>query len=222
MAVKKDVQEIVIKPVKIVKTRIAIVGDSPLIVHAWSEKAKRLMLEAQMKIAKAKKAREAKDPFADFMDALYWLTEKPEEKTPEAFEAAIEDGAKFGFPVTGIKQAAIASAYRAGFVKDMASMRGAFFINGVDSGDGQMAVIEGLPEMREDMVRVGMGTADIRYRPMFREWKMRLELSHNDNGVFSLEQIINAINVGGYMCGIGEWRPERDGQHGQFHVEVEG
>jgi len=67
-----------------------------------------------------------------------------------------------------------------------------------------------------------MDTADIRYRAMFREWRMQLELSHNDNGVYSLEQIVNAINVGGYMCGIGEWRPEKDGQYGRFHVEVEG
>ena len=26
------------------------------------------------------------------------------------------------------------------------------------------------------------------------------------------------INAGGYVCGIGEWRPERDGQYGMFHV----
>lgn len=222
MAAKKENIEITIRPVKETVTRIAIVGDTPLIVHAWSEKAKRLMLEAQMKIAKTKKAREAKDPFADFIDSMYWLSEKPEDKTPEGFAQALESGARFGFPVTGIKQAAISSVYRAGMVKDMASMRGAFFLRGVDTEDGSMAEIEGVPEMREDMVRVGMGTADIRYRAMFREWRMMLELSHNDNGVYSLEQIVNAINVGGYMCGIGEWRPEKDGQYGRFHVEVEG
>ena len=31
---------------------LKIVGDSPLIVHAWSEKAKREMLEKQMKKSK--------------------------------------------------------------------------------------------------------------------------------------------------------------------------
>jgi len=36
----------------------------------------------------------------------------------------------------------------------------------------------------------------------------------------SLEQIINCINAGGYTVGIGEWRPEKDGNFGMFHVEA--
>ena len=31
---------------------------------------------------------------------------------------------------------------------------------------------------------------------------------------------VNIINAGGYSCGIGEWRPERDGQSGMFHVSA--
>lgn len=216
---KKQDMVIEIKPVKIVRVPITIVGDSPLIVHAWSEKAKRMMLEAQMKVAKTKKAREVRDPFAEFMDSMYWMTPKPEESTVEAYEEALANGAKFGFPVTGLKQAAISAAYRSGSTKDMASMRGVFYINGKDSSE--LATIEcAKPVMREDMVRIGMGTADLRYRAEFPAWKLHVILTYNDNGVFTLEQIINAINLGGFMCGIGEWRPERDGQNGMYHVEI--
>lgn len=223
---KKNDVVIEIKPIKLVKTKIAIVGDTPLIVHAWSEKAKRMMLEAQQKTAKTKKAKEPKNPFEDFFDSLYWMAGKPDEKTPEAFTKSVTSGAaKFGFPVTGIKQAALAASYRAGVIPNMACMRGAFFING-DDGIGDMAIIEGsAPESREDMVRIGSAmtqTADIRYRAMFREWRMPLTITHNDNGTFSLDQIVNAINLGGFMCGLGEWRPERDGQFGMFHVELDG
>lgn len=216
---KQENVAVEIKPVKIVRTVITIVGDSPLIVHAWSEKAKRMMLEAQMKTKKDKKAREIRDPFDEFINSMYWLNGKPEESTPEAFEAAIAGGAKFGFPVTGIKQAAISAAYRSGSTKDMASMRGVFFINGIDSSE--YATIESdAPVMREDMVRIGMGTADLRYRAEFPEWRMKVVLSYNDNGVYTLDHIINAINLGGFMCGVGEWRPERDGQNGMYHVEI--
>ena len=38
--------------------------------------------------------------------------------------------------------------------------------------------------------------------------------------LFILLAIINAINAGGYVCGLGEWRPERDGSYGQFHVKA--
>jgi len=105
-----------------------------------------------------------------------------------------------------------------GWAKDKMSMRGAFFIDG---DENQMLEIKSdTPIMREDMVKVGMGTADIRYRGEFRNWSADINVSFNENGQYSLEQIINIINAGGYVCGVGEWRPERDGQYGMFHVEA--
>lgn len=211
----KTVETIEIKPIEIRKTTIRIVGDTPLIMHAWSEKAKREILDKQMKKTKSS-AREAKNPVEDFIRSMYWITPMPEDMTQEGFEEAIENGARFGFPVTGFKQAAISAAYRMGWAKDKVSMRGAFFIDG---DENQMVEIHGDPPViREDMVKVGMGTADIRFRGEFRNWYADLTISYNANGQYTLEQIINIINAGGYVCGIGEWRPERDGQYGMFHV----
>lgn len=216
MATKKVATEVIeIRPIEIKKVTIRIVGDTPLIMHAWSEKAKRMMLEAQMGVAKGKK-KEAKNPVDDFIRSMYWLTPMPEDGTMESFEEAIANGARFGFPVTAFKQAAISAAYRMGWAKDKMSMRGAFFI---DSDENCMIEIHSdTPEMREDMVKVGMGTADIRYRGEFKNWYADLTISYNANGQYSLENIVNIINAGGYVCGVGEWRPERDGQNGMFHV----
>ena len=75
--------------------------------------------------------------------------------------------------------------------------------------------------MREDMVRVGMGTADIRFRGQFNSWHMDLTISYNKAGAYALEDIINLISLGGYNCGIGEWRPEKGGQNGMYHVECQ-
>jgi len=69
------------------------------------------------------------------------------------------------------------------------------------------------------MVRVGMGTADIRYRPVFENWYMDLQLEYNANSNVTLEQILNIIEAGGYGVGIGEWRPEKDGRFGTYHIE---
>lgn len=213
----KNVELIEIRPIEIQKTTIRIVGDTPLIMHAWSEKAKREMLEKQMKKTKST-AREAKNPVEDFIRSMYWLTPMPTDMSEKGFEKAIKNGARFGFPVTGFKQAAISAAYRMGWAKDKMSMRGAFFIDG---DENQMIEIHSdTPIMREDMVKVGMGTADIRFRGEFRNWYADLTVSYNKNGQHTLEQIINIINAGGYVCGVGEWRPERDGQYGMFHVEA--
>lgn len=212
----KNVELIEIRPIEIQKTTIRIVGDTPLIMHAWSEKAKREMLAKQMKTTKSA-AREAKNPVEDFVRSMYWLTPMPTDMTEDGFEKAIAEGARFGFPVTAFKQAAISAAYRMGWAKDKMSLRGAFFI---DSDENQMIEIHSdVPSMKEDMVKVGMGTADIRYRGEFRNWYADLTISYNKNGQHTLEQIINIINAGGYVCGVGEWRPERDGQYGMFHVE---
>lgn len=223
MATKKT-ELVAIRPIELVETKVTIVGDTPLIMHAWSEKAKRQMLEAQMGKAKGK-AKERKSPAQDFIDSMYWLTEKPdtsgvdsEDDKMAIFYQAIDNGAKFGFPVTALKQAAISASFRKGWSKDKMSLRGVFFIDG---GYGEfMEIVSDPPVMREDMVKVGMGTADIRYRGEFRNWSATVLLRYDANGQYSLENILNMVNAGGTVCGLGEWRPERDGQSGMFHVQT--
>lgn len=190
----KTATAIELPPLNIQTVTFVLVGDSPLIVHAWSEKAKRQMLDKQMK--KATKAKEAKDPEADY-EACFYRTE----------------AGAYGFPAIGVK-AAMVSACRFVDAK-MTVMRGAFHI------DCEMLTVMGDPRPREDMVRVGMGTADIRYRPEFVDWRIPVTVKFNAS-VISAEQIANLLNAAGFGVGIGEWRPEKNGSYGRFHVAAEG
>lgn len=188
----REAQEIVLPPLKIEWMEIRIVGDSPLICHAWSTKAKQQMLDKQQK--RAKQGREAKNPERDFQESLYHL-----------------EGGGYGYPTAAFKNAAVdACSHVEGVTKVEA--RGAFHVV------GEMAQLEGEPRMREDMVRVGMGTADIRYRGEFPQWSCQLRIRYNER-VLSAEQIVNLFNVAGFAIGVGDWRPQRDGSHGMFHVE---
>ncbi|MBE6557533.1 MAG: hypothetical protein E7661_00730 [Ruminococcaceae bacterium] len=213
MAKKTEAVNVVIPSIDIRNTVIRVVGDTPLIVHKWSEKAKKEILDKQMKKAKAK-GHDAKDPVADFIDTLYWLEGEPEEKTEEGFANAIANGARFGFPATAFKQAAIMGAYRAGVGISTTVMKGAFHIN------CEYIEIKGNVSMREDMVKVGgiSKVADIRYRAQIENWSANIPVKYNA-GVISLEQVVNLFNLGGFSCGVGEWRTERDGTFGSFHVE---
>lgn len=211
MAAKKDENiEVMIPAIDIRTAIIKVVGDTPLIMHKWSEKAKKEMLDKQMKKATAKK--EAKDPVRDFIESIYWLEGAPKDMTSEAFCEALNGGARFGFPSVAFKAAAVAAGYRAGITPNKVSMNAAFHI------DGEFVEIHGQPEMREDMVRVGMGTADIRYRGEFKEWYAIFPVRYNA-GAISLEQLANLFNMGGFACGVGEWRVEKGGSYGMFHVE---
>ena len=189
---------------------VRIIGETPLVVHNWSTKAKQQMLDNMMQKPKTKK-HDVKNPVEDFIESLYWLTEKPAEYTEEAYAEAIQKGARFGFPSTGFKAAAVSAGYRAGLTKDKVSVFGAFHIK------GDMIEIYGTPIMREDMVRVANGAPDIRYRGMFQQWEAEIELTYNAN-VISAEQLINLVNYGGYACGIGEWRSEKGGDWGRYRV----
>lgn len=226
----KTSETVAIKPLKLKRIPIRIIGDTPLIVHAWSEKAKKEMLDAQQGKGKTKK-KPTKMPFDDFARALYWLTPIPEVEmedpqtgeprkviTEEAFDEAIQNGARFGFPANSFKLAGNSAAYRLGWVKNQMGLRGAYFLNAEDGSE--LVEIKGsTPVMREDMVKVGMGTADLRYRPMFEEWYCDMVLEYNASGEMKLNDILSCIEAGGYVCGIGEWRPEKDGQFGRFHIE---
>ena len=197
-----------IPPIETKIFTVKLIGDSSLIVHRWSEKAKKEMLMKQMKQATAGK--EAKDPWADYCDSMYWMSEKPENPTEEDIAVA-----RFGFPAKAFKACAIDAGFQQGIIPKKTTARGAFHIL------GEMVEIEGHPQIREDMVRVGMGTADIRYRGEFVNWSVLLTIKYNPRAM-SAEQIINLLNFGGFSNGVGEWRPEKDGDHGTFHVAVSG
>lgn len=170
---------------------LTLKGDSPLIVHKWSEKAKKEILDKQMKKAKAKK--EAKSPDKEFKESLYLL-----------------DNGKYGFPAIAFKAAAVGACSHIDGVTKVEA-RGAFHVV------GEMVEIEGTPEPREDMVRIGMGIADIRYRGEFKTWSCKLFIRYNAN-VISAEQIANLFNTAGFAIGVGEWRPSKNGMNGMFHV----
>jgi hypothetical protein len=186
-------QRIVLPRLDIQQIRIRLVGDTPLICHRWSEKAKKQILNKQMGTADAGKAH--KDPDADYRESLYPLP-----------------GGGYGFPAIAFKNAAVTACTSLGKAITKVAARQAFHVM------GELVPIEGEPRMREDMVRVGMGTADIRFRGEFPEWSATITVRFNAR-VLSAEQIVNLFNIAGFAVGIGEWRSEKDGQYGLFHVE---
>jgi hypothetical protein len=201
-----------LKPIKIRRFVVTLAGDTPLICHSWCEKAKKQMLDAQMKKAVV---REIRNPVREFIESLYWLTPKPETMDEKGFEAALKKKAQFGFPSVAFKAAAVSAGYRAGALKNKVETLGAFHI------DAEFVKIKGVPSMREDMVRLNGigGTADLRYRGEFKIWDTTFEVRYNSD-VTSPEILINLFNLGGFSCGIGEMRVEKGGNFGMFHVHA--
>lgn len=223
---KKTTEVITIQPIEKVTAEITIVGDTPLIVHAWSEKAKKEILDKEQGKSKGKK-KEFRNPVADFIRSMYWLDGTPEipegateEECEEIFNKAIEKGARFGFPAVAIKKAATSAAYRQGWTKDKVTANGSFWLLGIDDPEFVEIESDEPPVMREDMVKLLGTTADLRYRGEFKNWKCKCKISYLKDGPFSLENIISMINLGGFSCGLGEWRTEKGGVSGAFRVQA--
>jgi len=178
---------------------IEVKGTAPLIVHRWSEKARRMMLDAQQG---RKSPKQLKDPAADYESSMY----------------RFEDGSH-GFPVMGFKAATVKGGGRLfGKSVKMTELRQlmVFLADGVGTDGTQLTMIKGEPGMREDMVRVGMGTADIRYRAEYRDWSALIRVEFVPS-VIDLGSVVALIDAGG-TNGIGEWRPEKNGSYGTYEV----
>lgn len=193
----ENTERVSIGGISIKTFKLTLRGTSPLICHKFSDRMQDAMLAKQMKTAVGKVGREAKNPQRDYEESLYVL----------------KDG-RYGFPISGFKNSAVdACSFMDGMKKTV--MRGAFHI--IDEHEG-LAVIQGTPRMRKDNVRVGMGTADIRYRGEFPiGWKTVLAIRFNENAV-STAQIAQLFNAAGFGVGVGDWRPQKDGSYGQFEV----
>lgn len=177
---------------------VPIVGTSPLIVHRFSEKAKRQMLD---NMQGRKSPKQAKDPKAEYEAAFYRLKDGGYGFPALAFKAATVGGARFYSGVT------------------MTALKQFLFIHGEEGDDGRaLTRIEGESIMREDVVTVGRNGSDLRYRPQFSEWRTTLEVRYVTSAL-TQGSVLSLIDAGGMGVGVGEWRPEKDGDFGTYRVD---
>lgn len=195
-------QTVTLQPIRISEMRLSVRGITPLIVHRFSEKAKKQIEDKQQK--KAKEPRGARDPKAEYLSSFYMISGTPGTKN-----------AHYGIPAIWFKQAAIYACTYLEITKVAA--RGAFHI--IAETDGLIPLKFKRVRMREDYVTIGQGTRDIRYRGEFSDWGCTLRIRYNA-AVFSADQLINMINLGGFCSGLGEMRPSQQcsDQYGLYEI----
>jgi protein required for attachment to host cells len=189
--------KVLLKPISKAIMKFRIRGTSPLITHQWSEKAKREMREKHQ--GKKTKNRDVRVPQEEFEAAAY--------KT--------SDG-KYGVPGMAIKNAIVTAAHKnLGIERTM--VRKALFLKCEDVNN-VIPLIAKAPVMREDLVRVGNGAPDLRYRPMWAEWACDM-VFEVDTELLTKEDVLALVNRAGFGVGICEWRPEKDGEYGRFEID---
>lgn len=196
-----------IAPIKTEILAIDITGTAPLIVSRFSEKAKAQMLAAQQG---KKRQPERRDPHREYLASLY--------------RAGVVPGTqnvRFGLPAMAFKMATIGAGRFYGKQIKMTELRQFMTFYGipVPTEAGRMVVLDGKPQMREDYVRLaGVNhPADLRYRGCFYRWSATLLVGYTQN-LLDRDSVVSLIEAGGLGVGVGEWRPERNGEFGTFRV----
>jgi len=188
-----------LKPIARAKMTFGIRGTSPIIMHQWSEKAKAMMRDKQQ-AGKKTRERELRKPVEEAMAATY----------------RTEDG-DVGIPAMAFKSAILTAAHKdIGIEKTL--VRKALFLICKDPGLVLAFTECDEPIVREDMVRVGMGAADLRYRPEFRNWKCVVELEI-DAELLQDADVLALVGRAGFGVGLCEWRPEKGGEFGRFEID---
>lgn len=183
-----------IKPANIQQAVFKIKGTAPYVQARFSAKAMQAMKEKMLagSTAKGKKVREARNFEEDFEQAKH-----------------VSEQGWVGIPASSFRQAIISACRLVGFRMTLAKLSVFVAADGFDRVDGipliKLQAPE--PERTEMAVRNATGVADIRVRPMWREWAADVTVSY-DADQFTLQDVTNLMQRVGMQVGIGEGRPD--------------
>lgn len=173
---------------------ININGTAPLVMHKFSQKARRQMMEKQAAGSTAKKGtkRDARDFEREVREAIHFAA-----------------GGWVGIPASAFRSAMISACRLVGFKMTLAKL--SLFVNAdgfdVDDGTPLVRLNAGEPEICEMIGRTETGVAMPVIRPMWREWAATVNISW-DGDQFTADDVVNLMDRVGNQVGLLEGRPD--------------
>jgi hypothetical protein len=200
MATSKVTEVVTIKPLNFERVALTLQGTAPYMQARFSAKSMQAMMAKHEQGSTAKKGakKEARDFDADFRGAMH-----------------LSEEGWHGVPAAALRNACIDVCRMAGFKMTHAKMSIFVEADGRDEVDGAPLVklIAKKPERVDMATRNATGVADIRVRPMWRDWKIDVVLRY-DADQFTKSDVVNLISRAGEQVGIGEGRPYSKSSNG--------
>lgn len=188
-------EQVQIAPPNFKETKIKIIGDAPLVIHAFSAKTRQLMEDQQALGQQAKKGKK-RDP-KDFAD----LYNRARHISAEGWD---------GIPAASFRNAMISACRTVGYKMTLAKLSLFIIPDGFDreSGDPLVKITKGQPREHRGAARNSSGAVDVRCRPMWAPgWEAIVHLRW-DADQFAATDIINLLARVGGQVGICEGRPD--------------
>lgn len=201
---------VLLQSMKIETMKLKLIGDSPLVINRFSEKAQTEIETKQAGKAKPKTGGRAKREPKKEYQAAKWLDVKKKDCLPALY----------------FKMSFVAAAARFYHERQRPLLYGSLWVKGnTITPDGEDAVKLKFKkvEMCTKHVRLqGVGRPlDLRYRPMYHDWSCDLVIDY-DASVLTREAVAEFVARAGFSVGLCEWRAEKGGPWGRFRIATKG
>lgn len=212
MAKEKTIKAIDVKSM-VKRATITIVGDGELILNKMNDVTTRQLTEQRKDKAKSL---EKPNEWESIITAIHWLNGAPTEFSEEVMMDCLTNNApcittfglkkSFGEAVTRNKISTYSTEFRA-------------TMNVVGVKNNLIPIKFAEYHLDEKLLSPKKGAPVLVRLNRFSGWSAKFDIDYLDN-VYSLEQIVNIINLAGFGLGIGSGRSS---DYGRYHVvSVEG
>lgn len=207
---KKDNNTIELAHINVKNARIFIEGDSDLVLNAMNARNTRVLTADDRK-----KIREVPNKYEDIITAIHWRDGIPTDDTYANCDAQmLADMLKNNAPC--ITAFGLKKSFGQAVVRNEIDKYATKFDNAVNviATKGLVPVTFAEYAIDEKLMSPKRGAPINVILSHFIGWKSEFTISYTDH-VYSLEQIVNIINLSGFGLGIGSGRSSG---YGRYHV----
>ena len=208
MATKKDAKTIEVKAINAQRFIVTISGDSDLILNKMNDVTIRQLTDIRKDKAKSL---EKPNEWEIIITAMHWLNGKPAEFSEESLVDALKNNAPC-LTAFGLKKS-FADAVVRNEIAQYATKFNAS-VNIIGKGDNLVPIRFTEHHVDEKLMTPKKGAPVLVRLNRFSGWSADVEISLIDN-VYSIEQVVNIINLSGFGIGIGSGRSSG---YGRYHV----
>lgn len=194
----KKAEAVTISTPNIQAIQVRIVGDTPLMMARFNQKAMQAMSDVMTGVTKkgTRKVRDAKNFDEDYEQAKHIAIDRT---TGEEW---------VGIPCSALRCALISACRLTGATMTRAKLSLFVVQQGIDKVDSvPLFRLYGESEMNVAPVRNATGVFDLRARPVWQKWYAEPEIRF-DADQFSTEDVLNLLRRAGMQVGLLEGRPD--------------
>ena len=206
MATKKDEQVIELKPINPITITVTIEGTSDLVLNKMNDPTARALTDARKDKAKSL---EKPDEWEQIITSIHWLNGKPKDLSEKGLKDALKNNAPC-LTAFGLKKS-FADAVVRNEISQYATKFNAS-VNVVGQGDNLVPIRFAEHHVDEKLMSPKKGAPVLVRLNRFSGWSADITISFVDTA-YSMEQIINIVNLAGFGLGIGSGRSSGYGRY---------